>query len=596
MSASIQPSLIRRLRFTPLRDIVRGRLSGRLDAKNRIEVAPIPAEAKRLIARVVRQTRLGRLEKADVADELIEHFATALEGGATPEGLIEHFGNERLAARLIRRAKKRNRPLTERVMRALGWFFAASLAFYIGVAIYFFAGTPSVKVNYADLLNQQMERTPPDQRGWPLYRQAMSMLGDRDQRSDIWSRKQSSGSANWLHAHADALELIRQAAAKPVFGYRFRAEDAPQSVEVAAGKRPPDSNPPLELLSLNAPYINTLVDVEVILLADMRLAQEEDDGARFVRDFDALSNMARQLRGDVSSQFISRSMEAWQCATGQVSDTLWQSPRLLSDEQLVHIAHRLAEPTSAADLIDPSIGTPCFLDWVQRIYTESADGDGRITPAGLQGNLAPLSRWLTNPDRALRTVIWPWSLIVTPSRKTVIERYQRLLQLEQEKLRLPCRLANWREFDNAPEFQRDSLMRGAFAFDSGSNPSSSASNRAGRAEVLLGNRDGVVVAIAAEMYRRQHGVYPTTLEALVPQFLPQIPADRITGEPVHYRLGDGKPVIYSVGADRVDDGGRQTVNRYGLPEVWTAARWMWSPKDVARGDWVLFPNQPDGNN
>ena len=72
----------------------------------------------------------------------------------------------------------------------------------------------------------------------------------------------------------------------------------------------------------------------------------------------------------------------------------------------------------------------------------------------------------------------------------------------------------------------------------------------------MGHRDGIVAGIALELYRRQHGEYPQTLDVLVPQYLPQVPADRINGEAVKYRLVNGKPLIYSVGADHDDDGGR----------------------------------------
>jgi hypothetical protein len=76
------------------------------------------------------------------------------------------------------------------------------------------------------------------------------------------------------------------------------------------------------------------------------------------------------------------------------------------------------------------------------------------------------------------------------------------------------------------------------------------------------------------------------LRELVPQLLPQVPADRITGDPVRYRLVDGKPLIYSVGADRVDDGGR-ILDRHG--KSYAAAEWRFPPADAPKGDWILYP-------
>ena len=65
-----------------------------------------------------------------------------------------------------------------------------------------------------------------------------------------------------------------------------------------------------------------------------------------------------------------------------------------------------------------------------------------------------------------------------------------------------------------------------------------------------------VVALAAERYRRQHGRWPDTLDALVPAFLRDVPVDPQDGTPLRYRrLIDGV-VIYSIGPDMVDNGGK----------------------------------------
>jgi hypothetical protein len=64
-----------------------------------------------------------------------------------------------------------------------------------------------------------------------------------------------------------------------------------------------------------------------------------------------------------------------------------------------------------------------------------------------------------------------------------------------------------------------------------------------------------VAAVAAERYRRAHGTWPESLEALVPEYLERVPADPYDGQPLRYRrLADGV-VIYAVGPDGVDNGG-----------------------------------------
>ena len=65
----------------------------------------------------------------------------------------------------------------------------------------------------------------------------------------------------------------------------------------------------------------------------------------------------------------------------------------------------------------------------------------------------------------------------------------------------------------------------------------------------------VDAVIAVERFRRDNGRLPTTLEELVPKFLPKVPIDPYDGKPLRYAVRDGQYVIYSVGKNRVDDGG-----------------------------------------
>ena len=64
-------------------------------------------------------------------------------------------------------------------------------------------------------------------------------------------------------------------------------------------------------------------------------------------------------------------------------------------------------------------------------------------------------------------------------------------------------------------------------------------------------------AIAVERIRLAHGELPEKLDELVPEFLPAVPADPFDGRPLRYRRLAKGYVIYSVGDDGHDDGGRE---------------------------------------
>lgn len=66
------------------------------------------------------------------------------------------------------------------------------------------------------------------------------------------------------------------------------------------------------------------------------------------------------------------------------------------------------------------------------------------------------------------------------------------------------------------------------------------------------------MALAAQWYHREHGRFPENAEQLVGKSLPKIPADPFsrTGEPMQYRRDGDRAVVWSVGENTVDDGGR----------------------------------------
>lgn len=68
--------------------------------------------------------------------------------------------------------------------------------------------------------------------------------------------------------------------------------------------------------------------------------------------------------------------------------------------------------------------------------------------------------------------------------------------------------------------------------------------------------DHAMLACALERCRLVDGKFPETLDALAPRFIAKLPHDIITGEPLKYRRdGDGY-VLYSVGWNEKDDGGK----------------------------------------
>jgi len=62
--------------------------------------------------------------------------------------------------------------------------------------------------------------------------------------------------------------------------------------------------------------------------------------------------------------------------------------------------------------------------------------------------------------------------------------------------------------------------------------------------------------LAIRMYEREHGKLPGDLKVLEPEFLPAVLLDLYTEQPLRFHLTDGGYLLYSVGWDHKDDGGK----------------------------------------
>ena len=86
--------------------------------------------------------------------------------------------------------------------------------------------------------------------------------------------------------------------------------------------------------------------------------------------------------------------------------------------------------------------------------------------------------------------------------------------------------------------------------------------------------------MACKLYQRQHGKYPDNISDLVPDFLPAEPLDPFTGQSLVYKAkGDGF-IVYSLGSNKKDDGGRMSTMTQAVMEKdddWSwKENWHWT--------------------
>jgi len=285
---------------------------------------------------------------------------------------------------------------------------------------------------------------------------------------------------------------------------------------------------------------------------------------------------------------------------GVIQDIIADRPQLWSDAQLRDLAHAVA-----GEAIDWRRGftgeSLSFEDVMQRFYTDDGHGDGRLAfRSSVQQNVFQLLNSFSGPgdvetrgffsSDGLAMLVLPAANLVVASRKDTTEVYRRLLNSALLRIETPL----WQQQDLPPydeilTDQAGPVDRYRYMFVRLLVPAYEKLRN--KIATIEGERDGVLIGLALELYHRDRKSWPTTLDELSPRWLPAVPLDRITGQPLGYKIVDDRPLVYSLGKDGGDDGGRRPFELTEHTETYPVG-----PPDAKslKGDWVIWSTVPSG--
>jgi hypothetical protein len=583
----------------------------------------LPESIHEAINDVVRRTRLWTHEKSDVAGELSAHFRDGLESGRSTEELMQSFGPFKTAARLIRRSRLRCRPWPWQVWRR-SWQAIVGAAMLLAVGwfvliVRFRSAVPNVTFDLVAEHDAIAGAIPIVDRAWPLYREGLLKLGltfhdaftaYTGEEELISVLQKGPASPEWpqavdfLNAHSESVDLFLRGTERPRFGFIHRSPDNIEWIRWQTGRADAyEYNPPGTLAAQTLlEHIQELRIVRAFIAGRMFSAVEEGDADTALRCCSAMLRLGEHTREDglmvsglcgVSQVLVASKYISWIVQT---------RPRLFTGEQLRQLNGQLEGLRKTDWEFEAAADNQMFFDeLLQHAYSPG----GRFTPQGFQyllqtsstvpdelqqdlsfvpdddvaGAAAPMWQRLMFDLKGSEAAAW------IADRDELGRKFAELKSMYQKEVRGP----NWTKTTSAftkelTRLQNSWVLRRRYlpllvlcqhgilnvSFMRQGNSSFLTPLRMRTAAT------GATVAIALERYRRDHKKWPQNLNELQPEYLNTPPADPMSDQPLQFKLIEGVPHLYSVGPDRVDNGGTPIE-----PDSWAS--------ETAKGDWLLLP-------
>ena len=594
----------------PLRQRMRKQCSWTPAWRLAIDQSPLPNQVKQLLYDVVGNLQLMRFEKAEVAEELIAHFIDGHERGHCFDDLIVQFGSPENLTSLIQSSKQRNRPMMFRIMRIGAVAIALLGAFYFTMIVIFHLASPNPSVDYSSAFNQAALASAPEQRAWQNYYREMwrkyglaeggggkleAIFADLESRTLV-----RPGDADWndavdfIHSAQDLLDALREGGKLESFGLVLLTDPNEYSEEDRAALFPNRDQIDLEMgtqsetandlldgsaMSVLLPHVQSFRTISQLLTVDSRLALEESQPERVIENANAVLGMSKQIaESDILvNSLVSHAIRRQ--AAEMLSEALMQQPAAFDDNQLAQLQAGYEAIPPAADSISLAGEKSIMLDMVQRIYSDDGNGSGRITPEGLEvlnevrtmyggigRNGTVEAQLLAQGTKAGRSLLGPMTLMTSPSRAALEAQINATSEQAEAALKQPI----WDQ-------PVDDLNIDKYDFDFG--PMNYAAINYGNIKRAMvrddGLRQGAILAVAAQRFYLENQRWPRDTDELAEGWVrPEDTIDPLTGDPVRIASDDSGITIYSLGANREDDGG------VGSSDF---------PTGSADGDWILWP-------
>ncbi len=523
----------------------------------------VSEEAGEFLRTVIKKMRYIKAVRREVWEELICHFEDELRECETDEQkqrkaeeLISEFGDAKLLGKLLRRAKKRCRPLwreiTARTFQAIGVIILYFMICFGRFAI----GTPTISVNYIDWLNDRVRANRAEsENAYPYYKKAVEACVKIPEQAykicNMWPGDLNDVEVQilleWANDNEEALELVIEGTKRPHYWTVYSTTEK----ALFEGGLPDDA-----LMKELSSY-KTLARA---LNWRSRYKAYKGDIVSALGDCFCLVKFSNQQQGKglLIEQLVGIAIEALAQSTISMIIEKVDVPA----DALKNIQEQLRNEYARAHNIINLEGEKVFwYDIVQRGFTDDGKGDGRVLKEGLPFVV-----------KNAKSALMGFFLWTYPDRRefmATIERYFEqagvLLGKTPWQLQVEGESRKWDEIGK--ECNMLQILEPAH-------------RRVGQLVWRMKtHRVTLLTVLAVLRYEKENGRCPENLHSLVGlDYLKELPMDPWSDKPLVYKRGDDGFVLYGVGSNFTDDGGEAA--RYDDGRI---------RKYADEGDWVFWP-------
>ena len=529
----------------------------------------LPQVAAGFIASVIKKMRYRKKVRRDVEAELVSHFEDALgdcpneQKDKLAQELIVNFGHPGLLATLIRRGKKRCRPLWKKVViRSLQ--VAGILVLCVVLrGVQLSLGTQDITVDYVAWLNElSSEGRDESQNAKPYFEKAMELSKEMpDDMKEFFSKRhveemseeQREAIAKFLEGDAESLDMLRAGSQKPYYWTDYEkntpSEAATKAVKGLAAR---DKMFP-EIVGSITPSLNGYKRFAQRLAFEIALKTYNGNVQGALDDCLVLQKFGSHLSGNglLIEQLVGIAIEAM-----ALDRTFTVLGKLDVDaETLRRTQEELANIYAKKELIINLDGEKVFwYEYVQQTFTDDGRGNGRMLKGGLPLAVGDWKEGISG------------FVLGYPDRKEVMSKIERYFESAANLSEtIPWELHGATSEGNKQNWAE--IGTGSFLL----SIQGPAHRKVGELGWRLRQERVALIAVLGVLrYKKDRGRYPTGPDELVEGgYISQLPRDFYSDGPMQYKITDDGFMLYSVGLNFEDNDGRMGTNPLnGQPRKW----------------------------